>query len=194
MFAILIQANIKKNCLIDIVINGVLNGVDVNTSLMRNDRLNVITGQKLITSLQVTGAVETCDTCLVGTFDISNWASRAVLRKGNFTLFGAQFEFLVFQQPLDLNGSLNNVTVTRDHLLTLSDQQEIDGLLSLSSLLPDNIMYLSEKGPIYQQTTEEFNVAARFKNLQVNGLYDGIVLPHFYEQLVLELLTKNKVK
>ncbi len=171
-----------------------LNGVDVNTSLMRNDQLNVITGQKLITSLQVTGAVETCDTCLVGAFDISNWASRAVLRKGNFTLSGAQFESLVFQQPLGLNGSLNNVTVTRDHLLTLSDQQEIDGLLSVSSLLPDNIVYLSEKGPIYQQTTEEFNVAARFKNLQVNGLYDGVFLPHFYEKLVLKLFKKEVIK
>ena len=165
-----------------------LNEVDVNTSLMRNDRLNVITGQKSINSLQVLGPIETCDTCLVDTFDISNWASRAVLRKGNFTLSGAQFESLVFQQPLNLNGTLNNITVGKEHLLTLSDQQEINGMLSISSLLPDSILYSNEKGPIYQQATEDFNVAARFNNLQVNGLYDGISLPHFYEQLVFRVL------
>jgi hypothetical protein len=107
-----------------------------------------------------------------------------VLRKGNFTLSGGKFESMVFQQPLNLNGTLNNVTVNQDAVLTLSDQQEINGRLSLSSLLPDNMLYSSELGPFYQQSTEGFKVAGQFANLQINGLYDGISLSHFYDQLV----------
>jgi hypothetical protein len=107
-----------------------------------------------------------------------------VLRKGNFTLSGAQFESVGFNQTLNLNGTLNNVTVSRDLVLTLSDQQEINGRLSLSSLLPDNISYSSVLGPLYQQSTEGFKFASKFTNLQVNGLYDGISLPHFYDRLV----------
>lgn len=161
-----------------------LNGVNVSTSMMRTDRNQVITGKKSIYNLKVTKAIETCDACLVGTFDLSSWASRSVLRKGNFTVSGAQFESASFQ-PLNLNGYLNNVTVSRDNLLTLSDQQEINGRLFLSSLLPANILYSSEKGPVYQRTTEEFNLAARFENLRVKGSYDGIDLQRFYNQTVI---------
>lgn len=135
-------------------------------------------------ALHVQEALEMCNNCSVGTYDISNWASRAVLHKGNFTLSGAKFESLVFQQPLNLKGTLNNVTLSRDLVLTLSDQQEINGRLSISSLLPDDTLYSSEQGRVYQQATEEFSVAARFTNLQVNGLYDGIALRHFYDQAV----------
>ncbi|XP_057379728.1 uncharacterized protein LOC130702079 [Daphnia carinata] len=168
----------------NVTVDGLLNGVDVSTSVMRNDRDNVITGRKSVMTLQVQEVLEMCDNCSVGTYDISNWASRAVLRKGNFTLSGAKFESLVFQQPLNLKGTLNNVTLSRDLVLTLSDQQEFNGRLSISSLLPDEILYSSEQGRVYQQATEEFSVAARFTNLQVNGLYDGISLRHFYDQAV----------
>ncbi|KAI9558066.1 hypothetical protein GHT06_014819 [Daphnia sinensis] len=168
----------------NVTINGLLNGVNVSTSVMRNDQDNVITGRKSVMTLQVQEALQMCDNCSVGTYDISNWASRAVLRKGNFTLSGAKFESLVFQQPLNLKGTLNNVTLNRDLVLTLSDQQEINGHLSISSLLPDDILYSSEQGRVYQQSTEGFSVAARFTNLQVNGLYDGISLRHFYDQAV----------
>jgi hypothetical protein len=158
--------------------------VDVNTSLMRIDMDNVVTGKKLVKALVVQGVIDMCNNCSVGTYDLSNWASRAVLRKGNFTLSGAQFESVGFNQTLNLNGTLNNVTVSRDLVLTLSDQQEINGRLSLSSLLPDNISYSSVLGPLYQQSTEGFKFASKFTNLQVNGLYDGISLPHFYDRLV----------
>ncbi|KZS11248.1 putative Closca [Daphnia magna] len=168
----------------NVTVNGLLNGVDVSTSMMRSDRDNIITGRKSVMALHVQEALEMCNNCSVGTYDISNWASRAVLHKGNFTLSGAKFESLVFQQPLNLKGTLNNVSLSRDLVLTLSDQQEINGRLSISSLLPDDILYSSEQGRVYQQATEEFSVAARFTNLQVNGLYDGIALRHFYDQAV----------
>ena len=169
---------------LDVTMDGLLNGVDVNTSLMRIDQGNVITGKKSVKTLLVQGSIDVCNNCSVGTFDISNWASRAVLRKGNFTLSGAKFESLLFQQPLNLNGTLNNVAVSRDLVLTLSDQQEIHGRLSLSSLLPETMLYTSEQVPFYQKSTEGFKVAGQFTNLQIHGLYDGISLPHFYDQLV----------
>jgi hypothetical protein len=46
------------------------------------------------------------------------------------------------------------------------------------------MLFSSEQVPLYQQSTEGFKVAGQFTNLQVNGLYDGISLPHFYDQLV----------
>lgn len=171
----------------DISIDGMLNGVDVNASLMRTDRERVITGRKSVENL-VVGSVKMCDKCLVDTFDLSNWASRSVLRKGNYTISGGNFDTVSFQQPLSLAGSLNNVQIGRDHLLTLTDPQEINGQLLISSKLPTTIQYSSEKGHRYQKTTEEFQLAARFKNLHVNGLYNGIDLPHFYKQLVMKQL------
>lgn len=161
-----------------------MNGINVSEAMMRKDQDNVITGRKTVKSIQVTGNVETCNKCLIDTYDISDWASRSVLRTGNFTLNGSQFESVSFQQSLELLGSLNNVTVSRDELLTISDEQQIKGNISLSSQLPENIQYPSNDGSMHQLATEDFIVAARFSNLEVEGLYDGIDLRRYYDRSV----------
>lgn len=130
--------------------------------------------------------MDVCDTCLVDNVDLSKWADKIVRRTGNYTLSKIPpFEFMVLQQPITLNGTLNGIVVDKTHLLTLSDPQVISGPLTLSSLLPESIPYSSHMGTVYQQATEHFKLASRFDQLNVKGLYDGVNLTHFYSQSVL---------
>lgn len=172
-----------------IVVDGKVNGVDLNGEVVRSDRPNVVvSGRKVLTSLSVKDALELCPSCLLNGTNLSSLTSKAVLRTGNLTLSNpVRFENIVFQQPLTLHGQLNNVSVDRSRLLTLTGEQTVHGHLVLSSHLPESINYSTQKSKssAYQEATEDFSLAARFGNLTVNGLYEGVNLSHFYDQSVI---------
>ena len=171
-----------------IIVDGQVNGLDLNSTFLRIDRPNAVIGRKSIASLTVKDAVEVCDTCLVDSVDLSSWTDKVVRRTGNYTLSTApSFESIVLQQPITLNGTLNGVTVDKAHLMTLSDPQVISGPLTLSSLLPESMPYSSQIS-VYQEATEHFTLAARFDQLYVKGLYDGVNLTHFYNQSVIIII------
>ncbi len=172
--------------------DGLLNGLDLNQTVVRSDMPDrIITGRKHLSSLLVKNAVEMCPACLVNGVDLSSWAAKVVLNYGNITFAGpVQLENMVLQQPLELAGKLNNVTVDKTSLLTLSDPQTVDGPLTLSSHLPGSINIVTDSGKAstFLIATEEFSLAARFVNLTVNGFYDGVNLSRFYNLSVIQFL------
>lgn len=163
---------------------GRVSGIDINADVARKDRVVSISGTKTLDSLIVEKDVEMCSGCLIGSYDLSDWANRAVLQTGNYTLPGGSFESMSLQQPVTLRGQLNGIIPTKDHLLTRSDPQLVTGQLKLASHLPLNVPYGSNETSAYKQTTEDFTLASRFGTLQVNGLYTGVNLSYFYDRAV----------
>lgn len=164
--------------------DGLVNDIDIDTEVARKDRVLSISGSKTLENLIVKKDVEMCPGCLIGSYDLSEWASRAILQTGSYILPGARFESVKFQKPVKLNGQLNGITVSKEHIMTLSDPQIVTGQLSVHSYLPAGISFPSNMSSDYQKATEEFTLASRFDKLQVNGLYSGVDLAHFYEKSV----------
>lgn len=130
-----------------------------------------------------------CPTCLVNVVALSSWAAKVVLNFGIITFAGTvHLENMVLQQPLELAGKLNNVTVDKTSLLTLSGPETVDGPLTLSPYLPGSINIVTESGKAFTflKATEEFSLAARFVNLIVNRFYDGVNLTRFYNLSVIK--------
>ena len=135
--------------------------------------------------MHVDGNVELCATCLVDGVDLSQWASNAVLRHGNFTISQpVDVDTVVFESPILLQGQLDGVSVDRDHLMTLNDDQNVYGPISFASEQPHNLQNDTAGVHLHQDIVGEFNLAAQVKDLQTRGLYDGVNITRFYHKSV----------
>lgn len=162
-----------------------MNEVDIGAQLMRTDQVNVVVGPKILDRLSVNTDVEVCRTCTVDGVDVSHWADAAVLSDGAGQTITApvQFDSAVFADRLVVDGQLNGVTVDRHQLMTLDDDQIVSGRISLTAHPPtsDDI---TRHGDQYENSTQQFQLAARVQNMTVLGLYDGVNLTRFYDNAV----------
>lgn len=169
---------------LEIRLDGRVNNVDIEEDIARKNGQVAVCGTKTLENLVVEEDVEMCSGCFVGSYDLSDWASRAVLINGSYTLSGGRFESMTFQQPITLKEQLNGASVDKKCLLTLSDNQKVTGVITLSAQLPHDILPTSKTGLAYHNATEGFTLAGRFRNLTVEGLYNGVNLANFYERAV----------
>jgi len=160
---------------------GTINGVDVNTSVIRDDQFNIIVAKKIFSGLQVKGSVEPCQTCLIAGVHLSEWAATVVPRFGNVTVSEqVNVENAVFENSLSLQGTMNSVIVRRDNLMTLNDDQDVFAPISFSSKLPPE---LGDRHIV----ADDLNLAVQVDDLHIDGLYDGVNLTRFYDDSVINI-------
>ena len=160
-------------------LTGAVNGVDVNSSVVRNDQPSIIAAKKTFSSLKVAQSVEPCPTCHITGVDLSVWAANTVPRFGNVTVSTpVDMDTAVFERTLSLQGTINGIVADRDNLMTRNDDQYVLAPVSFSSKLPHELID-------YHVVAGDFNLAAQVDDLHIYGFYDGVNLTRFYDDSVI---------
>ena len=165
----------------DLVTSGLVNGKDVGRDFARHGVVNKVTGKKIFHKLSINGNMDMCAECTVDRVRLLDWFPRVVPRNGNVTIKSrVQFENASFTGTVHLHGLLNGVDFSRRSLMTLKDNQVSLGKLTFAAQLPETVQVDSDLADDYVPASSGFRLAARFADLSVSGLYQGVNLTRFY--------------
>ncbi|XP_014667086.1 PREDICTED: uncharacterized protein LOC106808758 [Priapulus caudatus] len=184
----------------DLVVGGLVDGVDVANNTAQHGADNVFTGTKTFShtdGFNAAGNVTFDDGKTMHGVDVSQWADDGVNMNVDTAIGGAKTftaDTVTFSNNIQADDIVDGYMVDAATLLMLSGDQDITGLYTFSTLVTAtelqvagtvdgmNVTYvgemalLSNKNGTLQTLLEEvtFSSAPLFNNIQINGLLNGV--------------------
>ncbi|XP_038055210.1 uncharacterized protein LOC119727416 [Patiria miniata] len=147
-----------------LTIDGTINGLDIDGNAMVTDQSNTVTGIKTFTGspLTVNGAINMTDWMEVDGVDLSEYKKNAatITNDHNITL-PTGIAGITIQTNLKVEGTVDGINVSADHLLLINGTQEISGVKTF---------------------TQDVSVSP---NILINALLNGVDLPDLFHNTLL---------
>ncbi|GLV35615.1 Anaphase Promoting Complex subunit 10, partial [Carabus blaptoides fortunei] len=107
--------------------NGLINGLNLSTDVMRSDVFkNIVTGKKIIENMKTT-SIALPKGRNIQNVNLDHWFQNAVLKNGTFTIVGLKTftKNVKFEQNVELDGLLNSNLFTEEYIMTTNTKQNI---------------------------------------------------------------------
>ncbi|XP_071787615.1 uncharacterized protein [Asterias amurensis] len=128
----------------NLVIDGVINGLDLSDNAVVTNQVNIITGIKNFTGSPVSfGSITMTNLMKVDGVDLSVFQRNAVTLTGNYNiLFPIEISGIILQNNLIAGGKVDGIVVSADNLLLETGTQEVTGVkrFSLDVSVAPNIL------------------------------------------------------